>query len=177
MPPHKRDEFARKAEWFRFLAVRDRGTLHPDGTLSDWSGRSRLDSSSEGSAPAPKRPLKPFLTTLWLTGAAIYFVSTVLFTNAINGLGDKNEQKPNLEVSEPSASPRDFASNEEPAQIQSAVPPNGPAPYRRHAISPSHPPYESPDLIAPPSAMGEGHSTSSASQEHTQSAAAPPTNS
>ena len=158
MPPDKRDEFARKAEWFRFLAAR--GTLRSSGTLSDGSDRSGLDASIEDSPPAPKRSLKPFLTTLWLAGAAIYLISTVLFTNAINVLGDKNEQGPNSEVSRQIATPRDFASKEEPARVKPAVPPSSPAPYRRHAISPGQPPYESPDLIVPPSAKGEGHNTS-----------------
>jgi hypothetical protein len=174
MTPDKRDEFARKAEWFRFLAARDKGTLNRGSPPSDGSHRSGLDSSIEGSPPAPKGSLKPFLTTLWLAGAAIYLISTVLFTNAINWLGDQNEQKPNLEVSRPLASPRDFASNEEPAQIQSAVPPSSPDPYRKHAISPGRPPYESSDLIVPPAAVGEGNNTSSVSQERTQQASAPP---
>jgi Bacterial SH3 domain len=170
----KRDEFARKAEWFRFLAARDRGALHPNGTPSDGSDRLGLDSSIEGSPPAPKRSLKPFLTTLWLTGAAMYLISTVLFTNAINGLGDKNEQEPNLEVNRQLALPRDFASNEETAQVQSTASPTSPAPYGTHAISPGQPPYESPDLIVPAAAMGEGNNTSSVPQERTQQASAPP---
>jgi hypothetical protein len=173
MPLAKRDEFARRAEWFRFLAARDKGTLHPDGTPSDGSDRLGLDSSIEASPPAPKRSLKPFLTTLWLAGAAIYLISTVLFTNAINVVGDKNEQKPNLEVSRQLVSPRDFASNEETAQVQSTASPTSPAPYGTHAISPGQPPYESPDLIVPPLAMGEGHTTSSVFQEHTERASAP----
>jgi hypothetical protein len=174
MPLDKRDEFVKKAEWFRFLAARDRETLRPDSTFSGGSDRSGLDSPIEASPPAPKRSLKPFLTTLWLAGAAIYLVSTVLFTNAINGLGDKNEQKPNLEMSRQLVSPRDFASNEEPAQVRPPVPPSSPAPSRRHAISPGQPPYESPDLIVPPAAMGEGNNTASVSQERTQQASAPP---
>jgi hypothetical protein len=162
IPPDKQDEFARKAEWFRFLATRDRG-----GTLGDESDRSKMDFSFEGSPPAPKRSLKPFLTTLWLAGAGIYLIGTVLFTNAINVVGDKNS-----EVSRQVASTRDFASNEEPARVKPAVPPSSLAPYRRHAISPGQPPYESPDLIVPPSAMGEGHNTSPVSQ--TEQVSVPP---
>jgi hypothetical protein len=104
----------------------------------------------------------------------MYLISTVLFTNAINVLGPKNDQEPNLQVSRQLTSPRDFASNEEPPQVRPTVLPSGPAPHRTHAISPGQPPYESPDLIVPPAAMGEGNNTSSVSQEPTQQASAPP---
>jgi hypothetical protein len=37
--------------------------------------------------------MAPFLTTLWITGAAVYLIGTVLFTNAVNLFGTEESKK------------------------------------------------------------------------------------
>jgi Bacterial SH3 domain len=168
IPPEKREEFARKAAWFRFLAERDNGTLHPGGTVSKGSEGSGTDPTFEPSSPAPKRSLKPLLTMLWVTGAATYLIGTVLFTSLNNPF--RSEDKQNPEVTRPIASPGAFARREEIAGVQPTVPPT---PDKRHAISPDQPSYEAPGLIVPPSATDEEHKPSPASPARTEQASAP----
>jgi hypothetical protein len=60
LPLDKRQEFAKKAEWFRFLAQRDKRALRHGDPLNNDSGTPPFEASSQ----VPKRSLKPFPTTL-----------------------------------------------------------------------------------------------------------------
>jgi hypothetical protein len=70
VPEDKRREFAKRAEWFHYLAAREKGNVS--------NGLPGQDSSRP-----PTTAFAPFLTTLWVMGAALYLISTLLFTNAI----------------------------------------------------------------------------------------------
>jgi hypothetical protein len=172
--PEKREEFARKAEWFRFLAERDKWT-HPGRTGSE-ATRSVIHSSFEPSSPAPRRSLNPLLTMLWVAGAAIYLVGTLLFANTVDN-PFRSKDKPKPEVTRPIASPGGSARKEEIARLQPAVPPSNPTPDKRHATSPQEPSYEAPGLIVPPSATDDEHKPSPASPARTEQASAPPASS
>ena len=73
-----REEFAKKAQWFHFLAQRGREADRDNGHPTHQGNAVNLD-------PLPKQrgSLAPFLATLWISGAALYFVSTFMFANAI----------------------------------------------------------------------------------------------
>jgi len=120
IPPGKRAEFAKKAEWFRFLALaeRDKAALDPGGTTKVIRAPSEAVSFVEPSARIPRRSLKRLLAMLWVAGAAIYLVCTLLFTNTLsNPFRQKLEEKPRPELTGPAPSPRAFASNEEAARF------------------------------------------------------------
>lgn len=172
--PEKREEFARKAEWFRFLAERDKGTLHTGGTESN-ATQSGTDSSFEPSSPAPRRSLNPFLTTLWVAGAGVYLIGTLLFANTVNH--PSSEDKPKPEVTQPTASPGALVRNAETARLQPAVPPSNPTPDKKHAIAPQQPSYEAPGLIVPPAAREDEHTASPTSPARAEQASAPPADS
>jgi hypothetical protein len=170
--PEKRKEFARKAEWFRFLAERDKGTLHHGGTESK-ATQSGTDSSFEPSLSAPRRSLNPLLTTLWVTGAAVYLIGTLLFANTVDN-PFSSEDKPKHEVTQPAASPGDLIRKEETARLQPAVPPPNPTPDKKHAVAPQQPSYEAPGLIVPPSATEDEHNTPTASPARAEQASGLP---
>jgi hypothetical protein len=108
-----------------------------------------------------------------VTGAAIYLIGTILFTNSVsNPFRSKDERNPELTL--PIASPGALARKEETARLQPAVPPSSPTPGKRHAISPEEPSYEAPGLIVPPSATDEEHKPSPASPARTEQASATP---
>ena len=77
-----REKFAKKAQWFHFLAQRGREADRDNGHPTHQGNAVNLD-------PLPKQrgSLAPFLATLWISGAALYFVSTFMFANAINLTG------------------------------------------------------------------------------------------
>jgi uncharacterized protein YraI len=144
VPPERREAFANKAEWFDFLGRRE-GALRSDGN----AGRGNSDltvrpfAGDSNYSQRPRRSMRPLVTTLWLTGVALYLIGTLLFTNALNLFGDKDRQEVASEltlslVPSPSVEPRGAR------QIQ-------PTAYRPHAISPDQPSYEAPALTVPPS--------------------------
>ena len=45
--------------------------------------------------------MAPFLTTLWIAGAAVYLIGTVLFTNAVNLFGTQEPKKVVPEITQP----------------------------------------------------------------------------
>ena len=143
----KRAELARKAQWFDFLAGRERKARRlsssPQGNTDPIVDR---DSKS---AERPRRSMAPFLTTLWITGAGLYLLSTLLFTNAINLFGDDDRQQPLTEASQSIESLPKVASVEGNASAHQGDRQIIPAAERRHAISPDQPAYESPTLTAP----------------------------
>lgn len=142
-----RADLAKKAKWFRFLAQREKA--------KQGAGR---NPSASGLNPEPKlsarswRAMAPFLTTLWITGAAVYLIGTVLFTNAVNLLGTQEPKKVATQTTHPLESVpiasvlRNKTAEEDNPQFTSAG-------YRPHAISPDQPPYESPSLIVPSSPL------------------------
>jgi hypothetical protein len=171
--PEKREELARKAEWFRFLSDRLEGTRRPGGTFSEREDRSETGLSVELPSQPPKRSLRPILTTLWVTGAAIYLIGMVLLTNnVVNLFRQELENKP--EATRLVSSLRVVASNQETGRGQPAVPASSPAPDRRHAISPDEPRYEAPGLTVPPAIPEQGQIVSAPGPATTNEASAPP---
>ena len=144
----KRVDLAKKADWFRFLARRE---------------RARQSRNEQGTAPTsldvePKsrgrswRSMAPFLTTLWITGAAVYLVSTVLFTNAVNLFGPEEPGTPVAEITlqlKPDPQVANSQVNNRAEQVNGQMA----TPESRHAIAPDQPAYESPTLITPSSPL------------------------
>ena len=87
-----REEFAKKAQWFHFLAQRGREAHRDNGHPTHQGNAVNLDS-----LPKQRGSLAPFLATLWISGAALYFVSTFMFANAINLTGKSDAQSPHKE--------------------------------------------------------------------------------
>jgi SH3 domain-containing protein len=90
--PEGKEKFAKKAEWFRFLAEQQRERfpeLNRETAAPDYSffERDRSD------VPRP-RSFKPILTTLWLVGAVVYFVATLLLSQAVNLSGSDGHPTP-----------------------------------------------------------------------------------
>ena len=84
VPPPSKEAFANKAEWFDFLARRERRALHSDASAcghSDMNAR-RLASSMNYSG-RPERSMSD-VTTRWLTGAALCLVAMLVLTDALN---------------------------------------------------------------------------------------------
>ena len=150
-------ELLNKAEWFRFLAERGKQA-------------SREDNTPPASAPfegGARRPMSPFLATLWVTGAAVYLVGTMLFANAVNFVGTEEH---NTSVPERGRSV-------EPGpkvvgmEAKNAAQPNAQNMVnlkRRHAVSPDQPTYESATLTAPPMALPQEELASDATSEPVQ---------
>ena len=97
--------------------------------------------------------MAPFLTTLWATGAAVYLVGTVLFTNAVNLFGAQELKTPVPELMQSIVSgPKVTTVEGDNNKVAQAYPQPTVLPERPHAISPDEPAYESPALTAPPPA-------------------------
>jgi uncharacterized protein YraI len=160
----KKQEFARKAEWFHFLAQREKGALASERN-------SRFAADFAGEQTSGGRPFRPLLTTLWLTGAALYLISTLLLTNAVNLFGENGGQPPVGNVSRPVERPSQTATIEDkegPGDHHRQI---GAAADRPHAISPEQPAYEAPGLTVPPAA--EQEETTSLAPEPGQEASVP----
>ena len=84
VPPESRKAFANKAEWFDFLARRERGALRSDASACGHS-----DMSARGVAPSmnysdcPERSMSQ-VTTRWLTGAALCLIAMLVLTDALH---------------------------------------------------------------------------------------------
>ena len=96
--------------------------------------------------------MAPFLTTLWATGAAVYLLSTVLFTNAVNLFGTQEPVARVPEVAQSIKSGPKVTSVAGNIKVEQVFPQPAVIPERPHAISPDEPAYESPALTAPPPA-------------------------
>jgi hypothetical protein len=143
--PEKKEEFAKKAKWFHFLAQRE--SQHAR-TLKD-DVIPQLDADVITASDSPRRSMAPFLTLLWLTGAVLYLFSTLLFTNAVNLFGDGDRKLAVAEARRPvEASPKVIRDDIE-AKEQNNLPVK-PAAERPHAISPDQPTYEGPAWTVPP---------------------------
>jgi hypothetical protein len=169
IPSEKREEFARKAEWFRFLSKR----LERKAGVTLSGGEERLEIGFSPEA-LPKRSLRPIRTILWVTGSAIYLVGMVWATNnVVNLFRQELEKKPISVTTRPVFSPRVLASNQETGRGQPAVPTSSPDPHREHAISPAEPRHEAPGLIVPPAMPDQGEITSGTSPTPTDEASVP----
>jgi len=95
--------------------------------------------------------MAPFLTTLWITGAAVYLIGTVLLTNAVNLFGTYESKKaaPEIEIAQPVESIPKVASVQRNRTAEKGNPQPITAADRPHAISPDQPTSELPTLIAP----------------------------
>ena len=148
VPAERRFDLAKEADWFRFLAQRE--GAHRPNNEHELTAPSSLDfePNSQGWS---WRSTAPFLTTLWITGAAVYLVSTVLFTNAVNLFGTDEPKTPPPEIRQsvesvlkvPSVTNTAEQANEQPMATSE----------RRHAITPDQPLYESPPLFEPSSPL------------------------
>ena len=91
--PEGKEKFAKKAEWFRFLAQRQRERFpeshHENTSTPDCS----FFETDPLEVPRP-RSFKPILTTLWLVGAGVYFVTTLLLSQAVNLSGTDGRRTP-----------------------------------------------------------------------------------
>ena len=148
VPAERRLNLAKEADWFRFLAQRERA--HRPNSEHEHTAPSGLnfEPNSQGWS---WRSTAPFLTTLWITGAAVYLVSTMLFTNAVNLFGTDEPKTPPAEISQsvesvlkvPSVTNTAEEANEQPMATSE----------RRHAITPDQPLYKSPPLFEPSSPL------------------------
>jgi hypothetical protein len=132
VPNEKRREFAKQAEWFHYLAAREKGG-------------SSTAISEEACSESPRQSNRALLTTLWLTGAAIYLIATLLFSNAVGLFGDRDRPSQVAEVRLPVAPPLSVNEKATGASDPHVIT----AGERRHAIAPDQPPYEAPELIKP----------------------------
>jgi uncharacterized protein YraI len=153
--PEQKGEFARKAEWFHFLARRERETSRSGGAAEGNFGPGRDIVIEPDSSKPNRRSIVPFLTTLWLTGAVLYFLSALLFTSAINLFGDEDGQTAVTEASQPVKPLPKVAKVEDKKASLQGDQQFKLAADRRHAISPDQPAYEAPDLKVPPSLLPE----------------------
>jgi hypothetical protein len=144
VPAERRLNLAKEANWFRFLAQRERAH-RPNNEHELTAPRSMdFEPNSQGWS---WRSTAPFLTTLWITGAAVYLVSTVLFTNAVNLFGTDEPKTPAPEIRQSVESVQkapSFINTADQANQQPMA-----MPERRHAISPDEPTHQSPTLTAP----------------------------
>ena len=166
----KRVDLVKKAEWFRFLAQRERAHENERGFTA--LTRPEAEPPSQGRS---WRSMTPFLTTLWITGAAVYLLSTVLFTNAVNLFGPEEPKTPVPEIRRSVESVPKAANVEADNMAEQANGQSGATPERRHAISPDQPTYESPTLTAalPPLPREEPTSQDFAQESPTQNAVLP----
>ena len=165
VPAERRFDLAKEADWFRFLAQRE--GAHRSNNEHELTAPSSLDSAKRRSWQS----LTPFLTTLCITGAAAYLVSTVLFTNAVNLFGRDEPKTPAPEIRQsvesvlkiPSVTNTAEQANEQPMATSE----------RRHAITPDQPLYESPPLFEPSSPLLKAPLAAPASSEPVPSTPSP----
>jgi hypothetical protein len=163
VPTDKRQEFARRAEWFRYLAERDKGSL-------------AFGVSQDPSLDRSKARSRSLLTTLWLVGGALYLISTLLFTNAIGLFGDHDVSTSVGEVNLPISRPPLAVSVENSKKAQDLDHQVSPAAERPHAVSPDQPSYEAPGLMVPATGIPEEEIAGPASSEPIEQASISPAN-
>ena len=93
--PDRREAFAKKAEWLEFLGRREGRAIRSNGNAyrvnSDLAVSPLADEL--GDSEPPRRSIRPPVATLWLTGAALSLIGTLLFTNALTLFGDSDRQE------------------------------------------------------------------------------------
>jgi len=164
VPPEGKEEFAKKAEWFRFLAERQR---KHSPKLNEESASAPHYSIFEADRLDPPKPrsFMPFLTTLWLVGAGVYFLTTLLFSYAVNLSGNDDRQIPSaLSVSVNHQEPVSGISVAPVTQIKpkqgdgaaGVQRPTRISDARKHAISLDEPATESPTISPSPLCANSG---------------------
>lgn len=138
--PVSRDVFAKKAEWFDFLGRREGRALRSDGIAGRGSSElaARTFADELGYSERARRSMRPLATTLCLSGAALYLIGTVLFTNALNLFGDDDGQEVVSQVTlslELSPKVTSVAKATEPGERQ--LQPTADRPRAISAVSPS----------------------------------------
>jgi hypothetical protein len=83
----RRAEFAKKAAWFHHLAELEAKRE----SSAQMSEPSTHDGRDNFTAEGKFFGMKHLLTTLWLTGAVLYLVGTLIFTRAVNLVGEDQE--------------------------------------------------------------------------------------
>jgi hypothetical protein len=93
--PNNRIAFAKKAEWFDFLGRREGRALHSDGIAGSGSSELTAHAFADelGYSEQARRSMRPLVMTLCLSGAALYLIGTVLFTNALNLFGEDDRHE------------------------------------------------------------------------------------
>jgi hypothetical protein len=164
----KRADLAKKGEWFQFLAQCEREKHR----LSRGSGEGKTAQTGFEAEPKSRgrswQSMAPFLTTLWITGAVLYFLSTMLFTNAVNLFGTEDRKTPVREISQSVETLPKVASAEGNGAAEQANGQHMAPPEKRHAISPDQPRYESPALTIPSSSLPQEQLVSPAPSEPVQ---------
>jgi hypothetical protein len=127
VPYDKRKDYARAAEWFHYLSTRGKGRAA--GAAPDELSSDRL-----------RRSYGALLTLLWLIGAAVCLVGTLLFTNAVGLFEDRDRPNQVAEITLPVKRPPQPTIIYEQAKAASDL--QAVTPERRHAISPDQPAYE-----------------------------------
>jgi hypothetical protein len=167
IPAERRAEFANKANWFRHLAAleakRESVAQVPNPSLGHAVGPAQKDIRNF-------RTFKHLLATLWLTGAVVYLISTLLFTNVVGLFGEDDQAglnskqaSPLPEPMEPKVPTADPLMVPSPGTLTSVTATAG----RPHAISPNQPSSEPPPRnetpettsMASPSAVAEPPTT------------------
>ena len=95
IPPDRREAFAKKAEWLEFLGRREGRAIRSDGNAYRVNSDLAVSplAGELGDSEPPRRSMRPLVTTLWLTGAALSLIGTLLFTNALTLFGDNDRQE------------------------------------------------------------------------------------
>ena len=93
--PDRREAFAKKAEWLEFVGRREGRAIRPDGNAYRVNSGLAVSllAGELGDSEQPKRSMRPPVTTLWLTSAALSLIGALLFTNALNLFGDEDRQE------------------------------------------------------------------------------------
>ena len=154
--PEKKAEFARKAEWFHFLARRGKMSPSTGGAAESDVGPLSRDIVIDPPSSAPnRRSIVPFLTTLWLTGAVLYLFSTLLFANAINLFGDSEGETAVTEANRPVEPLPQVATVSDDKENHQGGQQWRPSSDTRHARLPNQPAFEAADPTAPPASLPE----------------------
>jgi hypothetical protein len=159
VPNDKKREFSKQAEWYRYLSTREQG-------------RATHFPFEEVPSESPSRSYRALLTTLWLTGASVYLITTLVFTNALGLFEDRSNSSQLAELTlpakispQPANSDQNALSGVSPSNVMAAA-------QRRHAISPDQPPYEAPELIKP-TLVTEHENVAAVATEQPEEVAAP----
>ena len=93
--PDRREAFAKKAEWLEFLGRREGRAIRSDGNAYRVNSDLAVSplAGELGDSERPRRSMRPPVTTLWVTGAALSLIGALLFTNALNLFGDNDRQE------------------------------------------------------------------------------------
>jgi hypothetical protein len=131
-----REAFAQKAKWLDFLGRRQGGAPPTAGTVGtgENSLAARLLAGELSYSEQPKRSRRLLVTTVYLSGAALYLTGTLLFSNALNLFGYSDVTSSSVEAKATGQDARQFR----------------PAAEGSHPISPGQLSYLTPALAGLP---------------------------